>query len=91
MGDKYAPEPRNYEQKEWLYQEYWGNLRPIEELAEMVGVSEHTIRRNMERLGVPRRGKSVRCPESQEHVPKRFASEDSSSARLSWDDFDRIV
>lgn len=55
MSNKYTAEPRDYEQKDWLYEQYWGEMKSCSEIAEDCGVSHDTINYNMEELGIPKR------------------------------------
>lgn len=51
----YKPDPRDWEQKEWLYQKYWGELIPVKEIAELTDVKTRAIRDQMDEMGIPRR------------------------------------
>lgn len=53
--DRYTPEPRQYEDKQWLYQQYWGELRTLTAIADECDVSHPTIARQMRAFGIPRR------------------------------------
>jgi hypothetical protein len=55
VPQKYQPEPKRYEQKDWLYQQYWGELKSTVEIAEQAEVNRATIRKRMEQFGIPRR------------------------------------
>jgi len=54
---KYQANTRNYEQKNWLYQKYWGELLSVMEMAKQADVveSHRRITEQMERHGIPRR------------------------------------
>jgi len=53
--DRYTPEKEVYEQKDWLYEQYWGQLKSASEVAE-AGDTNHTqILNQMESHGIPRR------------------------------------
>jgi len=54
VPEKYQPSKRKYEQKEWLYEQYWGELLPLRVLAETCGVSHHQIRESLDEHGIPR-------------------------------------
>jgi len=56
--DRYVPESRDYEQKDWLYEQYWGHLRSSREIADQCGVSHDTIRNTLREHGIP-----IRPPE----------------------------
>lgn len=58
--DRYTPDPRKYDQKHWLYEQYWGNLLSTYEIAEKVDVSADTIKRRLRELGIPRRNKGYK-------------------------------
>lgn len=59
--DKYKPEPRKYDQKHWLYEQYWSKFHSTYEIAKMVGVSADTIKRRLREFGIPRRDQSYRA------------------------------
>lgn len=52
---KYQAESRRYEDKSWLYQQYWGQLKSTVEIASVVDITDQTLRHKMERFGIPRR------------------------------------
>jgi len=54
VPEKYQPSKRQYEQKEWLYEQYWRELLPMRELAQKADVSHWLIRKAMEKHGIPR-------------------------------------
>jgi hypothetical protein len=51
----YEPDPRDWEQKDWLYEKYWGELLSLREVAEAAGVTEKPVREQMNSFGIPRR------------------------------------
>ena len=53
--EKYLPQPRQYENKAWLYEQYWGELRPVREIAENCEVGHAAVREQMVEFGIPRR------------------------------------
>lgn len=53
--DKYKPEPRKYDQKHWLYEQYWSKFYSTYEIADKADVSADTIKRRLRELGIPRR------------------------------------
>lgn len=53
--DKYTPEPRKYEQKDWLYQEYWGKFKSVHQIADECDTAHSQVRESMVELGIPRR------------------------------------
>jgi len=64
---RYRPEPRQYEDKQWLYEQYWGQLKAFNEIAEDLDCGERQIREQMAAFGIPRR-------------VRRYTSENSVSA-----------
>jgi len=54
--EKYLPDPRQYEDKAWLYEQYWGELRPVREIADDCNVGHAAVREQMVEFGIPRRG-----------------------------------
>jgi hypothetical protein len=52
---KYVADERKYEDKQWLYEQYWGKKKPIPELAEICCVGKRTVAERMEKFGIPRR------------------------------------
>jgi hypothetical protein len=55
VPQKYQPEPAQYEQKDWLYQQYWGQLKSQNEIAAEVECSRKKIRMEMAKHGIPTR------------------------------------
>jgi hypothetical protein len=55
--DKYQAKPRKHEQKEWLYEQYWGELKTMEEMATEAPVERKEIRLALVEAGIPRRPK----------------------------------
>lgn len=52
---KYQPTPEKYEQKQWLYEQYWGQLLSQNEIADETPVSRKKIRMEMDKHGIPSR------------------------------------
>lgn len=52
---KYQPEPRQYEDKKYLQEQYWGQLKSVREIADENGVSPTTIKDRLRRHGIPSR------------------------------------
>lgn len=52
-GSRYEPEPREYEQKDFLYEHYWGQFKSTHQIADECGVSHSTIRTAMQDNGIP--------------------------------------
>jgi len=57
VPEKYQPEPKRYEEKDWLYQQYWGALKSQHEIAEQTPVSRKKIRMEMAKHGIPTRAR----------------------------------
>lgn len=53
--NRYTPDPRKFEDKQWLYEQYWGKVLSIDEVAAKTDVSSQTIIRAMDERGIPRR------------------------------------
>jgi len=53
--EKYRAEKPKYEQKEWLYEKYWGELLSQQTIADEVGVHRTIVRDAMHEHGIPRR------------------------------------
>lgn len=51
----YAPTDREWEDKQWLYEQYWGQVKTVAEMAMSVDVSRETLYRQMDSYGIPRR------------------------------------
>lgn len=62
MNEKYVPEKRDWEQKSWLYEQYWGKMQSLQDVADMTDVSKKHIRRQMNKHGIPRRDKQATMP-----------------------------
>lgn len=60
----YAPEPEKYEQKQWLYEQYWGQLKSQNKIVAGLDVSRKKIRMEMNEHGIPRRTESAAHPQS---------------------------
>lgn len=52
---RYVPETRIWEKKDWLYEQYWGEMKSSIEIAEKTGVSYERILTKMDEHGIPRR------------------------------------
>jgi len=52
---KYQPTPRKIDDKDWMYEQYWGNLRSAQEIAAMdeVNVGSDLIYRKLREHGIP--------------------------------------
>lgn len=57
----YAPTEREWAKKSWLYEQYWGHVKTVSEMALMVDVSRQTLHREMQDKGVPRRPPAIHC------------------------------
>lgn len=51
----YEPEPRVWENKQWLYEKYWGEFLSARSISDEVDSSPRVIREQMEEFGIPRR------------------------------------
>lgn len=52
---KYQPDNRDWEDKQCLYQKYWGELLSQQEIADEMGVHRTMVRDSMHEHGIPRR------------------------------------
>jgi len=75
----YAPTPREWTNKKWLYKQYWGKVKTIHEVANQTDVSRQTILREMKQKGIPRRPSTVTC-ETPEDVARMYRSNDRGNA-----------
>lgn len=57
--ERYQPEPRKWEDKDWLYEQYWGEWHDQSEIAEQVDVCQRVISNKMAELGIPTRREAV--------------------------------
>jgi len=57
----YAPPKREWNEKHWLYKQYWGEVKTVAEIATSVDVSRQTILRTMDEKGIPRRPPTADC------------------------------
>jgi len=55
VPEKYQPDERKYEQKDWLYQKYWGELLSQQDIADIVDTHRTVIKENMDEFGIPTR------------------------------------
>lgn len=53
--EKYRATPPKYEDKEWLYEQYWGEMKSLRDMAAQCGTGHQIIRERMEDFGIPRR------------------------------------
>lgn len=53
--ERYVPTDEKWRQKDWLYEQYWQQLKSAPEIAQETPKSEHAIRRLMDKHGIPRR------------------------------------
>jgi hypothetical protein len=66
--DKYKGEKRKYENKEWLQQQYWSEMKSKKEIAALCKVgSTKEIGKAMREFGIPRRP-----PEAHQEVVSNF-------------------
>jgi len=52
---RYTPDTEVYEQKDWLYEQYWGQFKTASEVAEAGGTNHTQILNQLEKHGIPRR------------------------------------
>jgi hypothetical protein len=57
---RYEVEKRDWEKKSWLQEQYWGQLKSSERVAEEVDVNPKHIRRQLAEFGIPRRYNTYR-------------------------------
>jgi len=55
MPPKYQPDDRQWEDKQWLYEQYWANQRSIMNIAEDTTVSHQKVKQQLTECGIPRR------------------------------------
>jgi len=72
---RYVPTDRQYTDKSWLYEQYWAELRSIEEIATLSSVSASTISRQLHRHGIPVRSR---------HMPVEDHGEVSTALRSAY-------
>mgnify|MGYP000090653422 CR=1 FL=1 len=61
---KYQYDPDPWETKEWLYEQYWGELRSTREIARNFPVHRNKLRRELIRHGIPRRTTAAGRPQT---------------------------
>jgi len=54
-GSRYEPEPRKYEEKDFLYEHYWGQFKSTHQIADECGTSHTMVSNAMQDHGIPRR------------------------------------
>lgn len=52
---KYQAKPRKHEQKDWLYEQYWGQLRSMRDIADEFDIDASAIRKGLRMHGIPSR------------------------------------
>lgn len=60
IPSKYVPNKRQWEDKEWLYEQYWGQMKSLRSLSEAVDVGTRAIKEQMDKYGIPTRGKEFK-------------------------------
>jgi hypothetical protein len=62
MNPKYAAKPRKCEDKAFLYEQYWGELKSVRSIANMdcVEVAKRKVKEQMRSFGIPIRGSRYR-------------------------------
>jgi len=65
---RYQPETVCWRQKDWLYERYWGALESVATIAADCDVTPQTIRRTLDKHGIPRRLNSAAKPETQQDL-----------------------
>lgn len=75
--ERYRPEPRKFDDKQWLRKRYWQDLKCLEEIASECGVSYETIREYMIEYGIPRRLKEY--PQGTDNPIDGFRETDERS------------
>lgn len=56
VPEKYQPETRDWERKEWLYEQYWGDdFASTRDIAERTEASRKQLKENMDKHGIPKR------------------------------------
>lgn len=76
---RYQPEPRPYEQKQWLYEQYWGQMKSMPQIADECGVAHRTIWANLRQHGIPRRGDGRRVNDEEPDPRVWFETDESES------------
>jgi len=100
MNNPYQPEPRKWEQKEWLYKKYWGELLTQREIADLVDVHRTTIRKQMQEFGIPVRSVGWRVEDEGSPVSGFYRDKPAPNDRVDsnysvdnynpdyWDEYD---
>jgi hypothetical protein len=70
---KYRATQRTYEDKDWCYEQYWGEMRSLTDMAEECGVTYDTIKRQMDEFGIPRRRSSCQAGPGEYDPREDFA------------------
>lgn len=61
MTNKYTLDTPTLRDKDYLYQQYWGEGRSAQDIADEHDVSPNTVRRYMRQFGIPRRHAGDHC------------------------------
>lgn len=64
VPEKYQYDPEPYEQKDWLYEQYWGELRSTWEIEREFPVNRNKVRRELIQHGIPRRSTAAGRPQT---------------------------
>jgi len=92
-SSQYTPTTRKWTEKEWLYDQYWNQIKTINEVANETDVSRQSILRAMKRAGIPRRPPTLDC-ETPQDVARAYGRADSglssstsfSTPTRTWDE-----
>jgi len=80
---KYRAEPPQYEQKDWLYEQYWGKGLSMKAMAEACDSNHQDIRDAMDEYGIPRRRRS-HAVDAGDYDPREEWSLDESDESVDW-------
>lgn len=83
VPEKYQAEPRKWEQKDWLYEQYWGEeMRSIAEIAEECGLHRKTVTKQFRQHGIPIREDCNQLRRDYDPIEARRPDEDDD--RREW-------
>jgi len=75
---KYRPDERQWEDKAWLYEQYWGEMKSCSEIAAGRDVSPRHIQTTMNELGIPRRHDSWKREAGEYDIKDAYDIEEQS-------------
>jgi len=87
---KYQPDERQFEDKQWLYDQYWQQGKGLRAIGDECDVCMKTIERQMEELGIPRRDSTAHLDDAATDETTGFKSTttETETTECDWSNYD---